>query len=283
MIENKINEFGTKDHFSLWDAAVFLSKSWRWWVVGMLVGFSISGSYLLITPSQYEATVVIQPATVGTVNGGTITPFTFEPPEKTLERLKLVPFYGDSLVESCGSGTSQSLAARIKASVVKNNSLLQISYRAGSPEQASACVTALVTNIVQIQTETAKGLIKTIEEQRKLVQDQLLEAERFQERIEKRAVSASGNDLASSLLIFNALSKSEDIAFLRNKLISLRTRLSEPLTQPAKILEPVYAPNNVVYPIKSLVILSGVMGGAISGVVLFAFVWFLRQSSLVRR
>lgn len=276
--------YNYKDSISLLDVADFLMRSWHWWVAGMLIGVASAWGFLLVTPAQYEAIAVIQPATVGIPNGANaLAPFVIEPPEKTLERLKLVPFYNEALVKACEAPSAAALMAGVKAAPVKNNALIQISYRGSSPQRAGICVEAVVNRITQSQAELGAPLINSLQEQLILTKQQLVEAERFQAKIEGRAIGISESNWSSSLMVLNALSKRDDVALLQKSLIQLRAQLSEPMTQPTRLLEPIYAPERAVFPKKSLTILSGLIGGLISGVGLACLVYFVRRAWFTRR
>lgn len=267
-----------EDEISLWDILDFLKDGWRWLAGGLLLGLACTVVYLVATPKIYEATAILQPATVGlstTTTTTTMKGAEVEPVAQTLERLKLPTFYTDELVKACGASSIQALASSISASQVKGNSLIQVAYRAPSVASAEACVNAVIAQLIKSQTAVAAPLIKTLEEQLGLTQRQLNEAEGFQSQLEKRAVATS--DSASLLVL--ALSKRENVVRLQKLVGEQKVLLSVPVTQPMQLLEPVYAPERPVLPKKLPALAGGLFGGLVFGGLAF----FVRRSWLGRK
>lgn len=267
-----------EDELSLWDILNFLKEGWHWLAGGLVVGLIGAVGFLLSSPAQFEAMAILQPATVGlpittttTTKGSEV-----EPVAQTLERLKLATFYSDALVQTCQAPSALALSGGVKASQVKGNSLIQISYRAPSIAVAEACVNAVVEQLVKSQGAIAEPLIKTLEEQLVLTKKQLTEAEAFQAQLEKRATSSVDG---ASLLMLNTLSKREEIMRLQKALMEQKVQLSAPMTQPMQLLEPIYAPEKAVAPKKLPVLAGGLFGGLVFGGLMF----FVRRSWLARR
>lgn len=272
------------DGQNLWELLEVVKSGWHWLAGGAALGLAGAVCFVLVTPAQYEATAVLQPATVG-ISGST-KGTEVESVAQTLERLKLPTFYSEELLKACDvksvASPRQALAMAIKPTVVKGNALIQISYRTYSITSAEACVNAVVARLAHSQAAIAAPIIKTQEEQRELTKRQLEEAERFQSQIEKRVMTLDPTDakFSQSMLMLNAaLSKREEISKLRKLFAEQSLQLSEPLTQPAKLFEPVYAPERAVYPKKTLIALSGLVGGLVLGGLAF----FVRRSWLGRK
>lgn len=265
------------NEISLWDIVDFLKEGWRWLAGGVVAGAVGAVGFVLVSPAQYEATAIVQPATVGMPTTTTTTKGAeVEAVAQTLERLKLPTFYNDVLLQACESSSRQGLAGSVKASQVKGNALIQISYRASSTLVAEACVNAVVAQLRQSQATLGEPLLKTLEEQLVLTKKQLTEAEGFQGQLEKRATSSTDG---ASLLMLNALSKREEIVRLQKLLIEQKVQLSAPLTQPMQLLEPIYAPERAVAPKKLPVLAGGLFGGLVLG----GLVFFARRSWSARR
>ncbi|MGV1017866.1 MAG: Wzz/FepE/Etk N-terminal domain-containing protein [Fluviibacter phosphoraccumulans] len=276
---NDVTPLNTEEEgLNLWELLDAVKSGWYWLVGGAVLGLAGALGFILIVPPQHEATAVIQPATVGmaTSQGVTSTKGAeVESVAQTLERLKMPTFYSEALLNACGvknlANPRQTLATAVKPTLIKGNSLIQISYRAVSPALAEACVAAVVTQLSKVQAALAEPLIKTLEEQRKLTKQQLDESERFQVQIEKRAMSMDPSDakFSQSMLMLNAaLSKREEISKLRKLYTEQSLQLAEPLTQSAKLFEPIYSPDRAVFPKKTLTALGGLVGGLFAGVLL---------------
>lgn len=276
---NDVTSLNTEEEgLNLWELLDAVKSGWYWLVGGAVLGLAGALGFILIVPPQYEATAVIQPATVGmaTSQGVTSTKGAeVESVAQTLERLKMPTFYSEALLNACEvknlANPRQTLATAVKPTLIKGNSLIQISYRAESPALAEACVAAVVTQLSKVQAALAEPVIQTLEEQRKLTKQQLDESERFQVQIEKRAMSMDPSDakFSQSMLMLNAaLSKREEISKLRKLYTEQSLQLAEPLTQSAKLFEPIYSPDRAVFPKKTLTALGGLVGGLFAGVLL---------------
>ena len=264
------------DEISLWDIVYFLKDGSRWLVGGLVFGLLGALGYVLVSPAQYEATAIVQPATVGMPTTTTTTKgVEVESVAQTLERLKLPTFYDEAMLKACQAPSQQALSGGVKASQVKGNSLIQVSYRARSVAVAEACVNAVVATLARSQAEIAAPIIKTLEEQLSLSRQRLADEKAFQAQAEKR-VSGSAD---GSLLMLKALSKREDIIQLQRQLVDQSVQLSVPITQPVRLLEPIYAPERPVAPKKLPVLAGGLFGGLVLGGLAF----FVRRSWLARK
>lgn len=270
----QLNTSQDDDEISLWDFVDCLKDGWRWLAGGLVAGAVGGVGFMLVSPAQYEATAIVQPATVGLSTTTTTTKGAeVESVAQTLERLKVPTFYDETVVDACQAASRLVLASRVKASQVKGNFLIQVSYRAPSSVVAQACVNAVVAQLTQSQATMSEPLIKTLEEQLVLTRKLLAEAEAFQRQLEKRVTSSTD---ATSLLMLNTLSKREEIARFQKILIEQKVQLSAPLTQPMSFLEPIYAPDRAVAPSK-LPVLAGSLFG---GVLLAGLGFFIRRSWL---
>ena len=223
----------TDNEISLLDIVDFLKGGWRWLASGLLLGLACAIGYLVVTPKVYDATAILQPATVGMPTTTTTTTTTMkgaevEPVAQTLERLKLPTFYTDEVVKACDAASIQALAASVNASQVKGNSLIQVAYRAPSVSVAETCVNAVIAQLIKSQDTAAAPLIGALEEQLQATQRQLSEAEIFQSQLEKRALAVS--DSASLLVL--ALSKRENVVRLQKLVGEQKVLLTAPATQP---------------------------------------------------
>lgn len=265
------------DEISLWDIVNFLKEGWTWLAGGLVLGLVGAVGFVGLSPAQYEATSIVQPATVGMPTTTTTTRGAeVEPVAQTLERLKLPTFYDEVMMQACQATSRQALSGSVKASQVKGNSLIQVSYRAPTKAVAEACVNAVVAQLTQSQKAIAEPLLKTLEEQLVLTKKQLTEAESFQGQLEKRATSSADS---TSLLMLNTLTKREEIVRLQKVLVEQKVQLSPPLTQPMQLLEPIYAPERPVAPKKLPVLAGGLFGGLVLG----GLVFFVRRSWLARK
>lgn len=268
--------FKTEDSvFNFWDLMALIQSAWPWVFCGGLCGLAISLGLIFFVPAQYEATGVIQPATIGIISANSSASskgVEVESAAQTLERMKLATFYSDNMTKICDieetPNSRQALSSAIKANLVKGNSLISLSYRAKSPETAMACLNAVIVQLSDAQAAIAEPIIHTLEEQRTLTRQQLNDAESIQAQIEKRAMILDTSDSkfsASVLMLGASLSKREEIARLRKLHTEQTLQLSPPLTQPVMLLEPIYASEQPVSPNKILYLVNGLVGGFLVG------------------
>ena len=265
------------DEISVWDIVDFLKAGWRWLAGGVVAGALGAVGFVLVSPAQFEATAIVQPATVGMPTTTTTTKgVEVEPVAQTLERLKIATFYTAELVQACQAPSRSALASSLKASQVKGNALIQISYRANSGAVAEACVNAVVAELARAQADIAAPIIKTLQEQLELTRRRFADEKVFQAQAERK-VTASTDGV--SLLMLKALSKREELVQLQRQLVDQSVQLSTPITQPMQLLEPIYAPERPVAPKKLPVLAGGLFGGLVLGGLAF----FARRSWLGRR
>ena len=114
---DKMNELQHDDEISIWDVVSFMKDGWRWLAGGLLLGLTCAIGYLVVTPKVFDATAILQPATVGmpTTTTTTMKGVEVEPVAQTLERLKLPTFYTDEIVKLCEAPSMQALAGSVKA------------------------------------------------------------------------------------------------------------------------------------------------------------------------
>lgn len=244
------------DEINIWELMEHLKSGWHWLAGGCAVGLLGATGFLMLVPAKYEATAVIQPATIGMIVATTTT--TVEPIAQTIERLKLVTFYGDELVKTCQATSAKDLAEDVKASVVRGNTLLSVGFRANSVETAQSCVAKIVGRLAQSQLEISSPLIKELENQLASTKQQIEEAERFLAQNEK-LLSPAANGAVLLML------KREELMNMKKLYREQRLQLIEPLTRPLQLLEPLYAPQKAVSPKKLLVVAGGLMGGLFAG------------------
>jgi Chain length determinant protein len=279
---NDVTPLNTEDEgLNLWELLDVVKSGWHWLAGGAAIGLAGAVGFVMVVPAQYEATAIIQPAKVGMSTTTTTKGAEVESTAQTLERLKLPTFYTENLIKACEIkqevGARQGLAKAMKPTLVKGNSLIQITYRAESPAIAEACVAGVVAQLAKVQASLAEPIIKTLEEQRQLTKLQLDESERFQSQIEKRAMSLDPSDakFSQSMLMLNAaLSKREEISKLRKLYTEQSMQLVPPLTQPTQLFEPIDASEKAVFPKKTL----SALGGLVSGLVLGGLLLFVRRS-----
>lgn len=254
-----------EDEIDLWELFEQIKSGWLWWMAGACIGLAGAIGYLFVVPPQYEATAVVQPATIGVGSSGGLTKVPVEPIVQTLERLKLPTFYSKDAVKTCQVDHAKDLTTDIKSSVIKGNTLLMLKFRAESVAVAESCLTEVVDLLVASQDKAALPLIKELQQQRALTQKQIIELEKFLAQYDKSLTQTPAAPDIISLLFLTAESKRDELLNLQKLYNDQRTMLTEPLTQRLSVLEDIYTSDRPVFPKKSLTVLIGLMGGFFVG------------------
>lgn len=276
---NNLQLSNFNDESSLWELIEEIRSGWAWMFMGVLVGLACAFIFLFFSTLKFEASAVIQPATVGTgapstIGSGSLSKLTVEPVLQTLERLKIASFYSEETVKACGAKSPMQLARNIKATLLKSNTLIQVNFRADTISAAEECVARVVSQLSASLSILANPLIKELEEQKKLTKLQIEEIEQFLSEYSTLTVNEGRVNSMSSLLFLNIKLKRDELLSLRKLYSDQSALLSEPLTQPLKTLEKIYASDQPVYPLRTLVIAVGLASGFFAGLILF----FLNRS-----
>ena len=253
------------DEINLWELFEQIKSGWLWWVAGACLGLAGAIGYLFVVSPQYEATAVVQPATIGVASSGGLTKAPVEPVVQTLERLKLPTFYTNDTVMSCQVYHAKDLTTDINSRVIKGNSLLMLKFRAESVAVAESCLTKVVDLLAASLDKAASPLIKELQEQRALNQKQINELEKFLAQYDKNLAKTNATNDMTSLLFLNADSKRGELLKLQKLYNDQRALLAEPLTQRLSVLEDIYTSDRPVFPKKLITVLGGLMGGFFVG------------------
>lgn len=281
MDQHEKNHEMVDDEINVWELVGRVQAGWRWLAVGGAAGLAAAFLYIFVTPTQYEASAVIQPAVFGVISGTTTTTTTasvmVEPLGQTLERTKLVTFYADDIINHCQSTSPRKLAKDVKTNIVKGTNLLSITYRAESVTVAKTCIRKIVGQLTKTLSVIATPLIAELEEQRTSTKQQIGEAERFLARSSAPSVPFAGS--GESVLV---MLKRDELWNLQKLYREQRIQLTEPLTQPMKLLGPIYGSDNAVHPNKPVAAGSGLLGGAFAGLVALLLYGSWRNSKSLR-
>ena len=261
-----MNDVGMKrveiidEEFNFWHLIENIRSNWHWTVVGGSFGLIGSLIFLILLTHRYEASAVLQPAAIAS-----FAP-TVEPVANTLQRLKTVTFYTDEVVATCQAASGKNLLEAIEVKVIKGTNLIAVSYRGDSPAIAVACIENIVRHLIQLQSMIAAPLLKQLDEQKASTKKQIDDAERFLLQYENRLKPS----LSSSDSVFWIL-KREELDKLQKLYREQSVILTEPLTQPMKLVVPIYAPKDALPRKPLLKVFGGFIAGLIVGLVLMFF------------
>jgi capsular polysaccharide biosynthesis protein len=248
-----------EDEISLKDIIDFLVESWKSILATGVLGVLAAGTYIAVTPNQYEATAQIQAAQLST---GGITGTNIEDPNLLIARMKLPSSYDQASIVACGyegkKQAAEGLAKMIKLSLAKGTQMVELKATGLSQEQATQCAQSVFNNIKQSQKMIADPIIE--EAKTKLVRHttRLQEAQTFISKADK-----SGSSMSAAYL-----STRDEVKYLTDEVIRLNDLISSASSRQTKLVSPIYAPENKVSPKRAIALVGGLMGGLLLGLVL---------------
>ena len=258
MSEQSFNQH-LEDEISLKDIIDFLVESWKSILATGVLGVLAAGTYIAVTPNQYEATAQIQAAQLST---GGITGTNIEDPNLLIARMKLPSSYDQASIVACGyegkKQAAEGLAKMIKLSLAKGTQMVELKATGLSQEQATQCVQSVFNNIKQSQKIIAEPIIE--EAKTKLA--------RYAARLQEAQPFIAKADKAGSSMSAAYLSTRDEMKYLTDEMIRLNDLISSASSRQTKLVSPIYAPENKVSPKRAIALVGGLMGGLFLGLVL---------------
>lgn len=256
------------DVVSLMDIINFLQNGWKVIVIASILGLGIGGSYAFLTPSKFQAEVIVQ--------GALVAGQPVETSAVLIEKLKQPTYYSQNTLKQCGQHglplEASTLAKELKLSVVKSSPLINLSYRSSSTDSSIRCLEAILQDIQQNQDSLPKSLLVARESQLQQMKQQLETSEKVNHQLMEKFSGKGTED--SALVSSIILSRSNEIADLRRTINFQEADLLPPQTQQASMATPIYAPDAAVYPKKVPTIAGGFFGGTLLGIL-----WLLARQS----
>ncbi len=264
------------DEISIKDIFDFLVESWKAIVATGLFGVVSAAAFVILTPSQYEATAKIQMAQIS-ISNNNINPlgFTVEIPSLLIARYQVPTTYTEDEIKACGlEGKKMSQEALSKLAnftpVRGVDSIVELKIRLESKEGALACAQALFEGIKESQSLIIRPYIE----------DAKTLLAKYQVRLKEIQVLLAKADKSSSTLSAAYLASRDEINFLNNETIRLNTLITSGDTRQTKLVAPVYVSDLPVFPKKSISLVSGFFVGLFVGLLLVLLRKALNKSKL---
>lgn len=269
MSEQSFNSM-QEDEISLRDIIDFLVESWKAIILTGLLGLVGSIAYLWVTPNQYQATAQIQMAQISASinnnnnsNNTNLLGINIEEPNLLIARFKLPSNYSTQEIIACDFESSESpfeaLATAAKFSAVKGvGSIIELKITRDSKEVAITCAQSLFENI---RTSQNKILNPYIEEAKTLLI-------KYQDRLANSQSMVSRADKAGAALSAAYLASRDEVKFLTDEILRLNAFIVAADSKQTKLVSPIYASNDPVFPKKTLSLIAGLMIGLFVGLVL---------------
>lgn len=288
------------DQVNIWAVLSFVLIQWRWYVNGAVIGLIAGGLYFWLVPAKYEASVVIQPARVGSILKGSVSRVQgdeLEPAPLMVERLRQPSFYTDVMREQCALAASadfqKNMVDNINANVVKspnqmsqNLTMAKIIWKGPSASAAGKCLEVIVEALAQAQNQITAPTLLTLAEQ-KTQSQKLLDVYAAEIVIKKNkpVANSSGTNFNQIIVADNAAENlRQSWALAQAQLTAVNAQLAPPYSQPVTKLEPIYvSPTPIISLGLALAIggLIGILGGVVALLIMRSIRLYKAKSNLI--
>ena len=276
-------DFPEADQFTLFDLLARLAAGWRLLVGGLALGLLATLALFVFIKPTYEAAALLQ---TGKVAGAVI-----EDVPTMVERLKSASFHLEiaeaiddtAWIEQIHDGNgNQILSAVIPKSAP---AMVEIKVKARTPDFAIKIADAATRSLIKRQTELSAQLLKKINFDLVVAKEKLAINERDLQVISKILTSTPVKDdrfSQVSLLTSLKVQKESEVFSLRQTVYTLEASLLPPATQPARVLEAIFASPRPVSPKKGVLLALGLFGGLLSGAIMVFVSSAWKQARLKR-
>ena len=253
-----MNEITNDDEISLADILAFLQDAWKTILGVGIAGGLAGGGFLALAPAQYEAEAMIEMAQIrtGGPNGGSVMN-PIEPPALLVERLKNPSAYTPEAIQACAAGEArfdgETIAKLVKASIPKNvTSVAELKVRRSTPALAEQCATGLFEMVSRQQAALLKPQQEEMRATLAGLQTRFGENQNYVAKAEKAGLYG---------MVY--LARRDESMYLIQQIDELQRALTRDAQ--ARLVSPVYASPQQVFPKRSLTLVLGLMGGLMLG------------------
>lgn len=256
---------------SLAEIVDFLRDYWRGILSATLLGLGLAVAYVYFAPRFYEATFQvemartkgIQSVRLGENGGAGLRGTPVEDGQLLVERLRMPSTYPSSMPKVCGTEQFElphlALAERIDAKVVNGvTSVVEIAVRARDSEIAKRCAQAVFNMIQSQQNELFKPLLESVREDIQLMQVRFKNNQELLSEMDKSSVQSA---------VY--LAKRDESLWLMDQIAALERSLRH--VAEARLVSPIYVSSEPASPRTSMVLLVGLLAGAMVGTIIAFF------------
>jgi hypothetical protein len=244
----------------LQDILQFVRSAWKLVLIGAILGLLAGLGYVLLIPSQYEATAQIKMAQISITNPANPFGVTVEEPNALIARMQLPTNYGSETITACdyqdNPQAQLALSKAVKLIVPKGlTNTVELKVTSLSPQIAKTCAQAIVDQITVLQAQYSQSFVE--EAKLKLAQDN--------ERIEAARRLITKADQSGSAMSAAYLAARDELAYFlsdREKMLDLINSVDKRGT---RLISPIYAPEKPVSPKKLMSVLAGLFAGLLLG------------------
>jgi hypothetical protein len=268
------------DQVNIWAVLSYVAGRWRWYVQGGVIGLIAGGLYFWVIPAKYDASVVIQPARVGSILKGSVNRVQSDEPEPAplmIERLKQPGFFTEAIRKQCDVAArkdfQKDMVDTINVKIVKlpnptpqSLTMAKIIWKGTTASASGNCLEAIVAALTQAQNLIIAPTLATLVEQKAQSQKLLdIYVAEMANSKNKSAANSSGTNFNQSVIADNAAQNLRvSLAFLKTELAEVTAQLAPPYTQPVTKLEPIYVSQSPIVPLPlalAIGALIGILGG----------------------
>lgn len=255
---------GIEESYDPNELIAFLKENLKLILISTLVGLILAIIYLIVTPSQYEATAQVEMAQIADFSrfdGPTVSlseaRYLIEDPNALVGRLFLPSSFDEETINACEMPDhplkNEILARSVKATVMKKVlNVAELSIRHESAALAIKCATAIFIMIQRQQSD--------------MVNQRLERAKSTVESL-KAMIASLESELARNTAAQNQqvtyLAKREELLLLKNQVIALELKIKN--STQTHLLAPIFASKKPVFPKRLLTLALGLFSGIIIG------------------
>jgi LPS O-antigen subunit length determinant protein (WzzB/FepE family) len=182
----------SENEVSLLDVYQFLKSGSATLVVCSALGLTLGFVTAFALPEQFQASALIEPASVSKKDKDSIVKASVESPAVLAEKMKVPTYYIDATVKACDLvdevNPAQALVRSLNPNVARNSNYVSVTFKTESAAIASACLESVLKDVASNQSRLAQPLINNLEVELANAEQELQSniTERDQQRIKNR-------------------------------------------------------------------------------------------------
>jgi LPS O-antigen subunit length determinant protein (WzzB/FepE family) len=252
----------SESEVSLLDVYQFLKSGSTTLVVCSALGLTLGLATAFILPEQFQASALIEPATVSKKEKDSIVKTSVESSAVLVEKMKVPTYYGVATIKACDLSDdvnpAQALVRGLNPNVPRNSTYVSVTFKAASSAIAAACLESVLKDVIVNQAHLAQPLINNLEvelanaeqelqskiterdqqriknrEKLSVVKSKLAAAESFVEKFSKDSLTFKFSDQqfsATALLLSTLMAKQNEIKDLEIQINALELEVAANMT-----------------------------------------------------
>ncbi|WP_442782538.1 Wzz/FepE/Etk N-terminal domain-containing protein [Collimonas fungivorans] len=259
---------------AIWNSA---KRHWIMLAVCIVVGVLVATALWMTLPAKWQASATLQVGQLP-MNPTTLT----EPTAQAAERFKQRQLQDEALkaaglpLNEDSDRRARLFRATLKATPGKTTDFVDVNVDGFSQEEAKTSLTAALQALIHAHELLLAPMIKNLDNRLEVNALQMTQAiaekTRLETSLKSAAMTSAGAKFEPSVVAINLLVKQEELirglTTEHSTLVDLRTKTD---TFPTKIVDAIFVPERPFFPKLTILLLSGLIIGAIAGVALAMF------------